>query len=62
MTNLEGKPIKKEEDFEGESFLCPNCKTKVGGYYITGCGENDWCYTKDKFCKNCGMKINWEEE
>lgn len=41
-------------------FGCPRCGTKVGGYIITGGGENDWGTHEDKFCRKCGQKINWD--
>lgn len=55
------KPIKSvNRDNTGEHYWsCPNCKTRVGGFIITGKGEDDWGYEEDKFCKECGAKINW---
>lgn len=56
------KPIKSDDrDNTGEYYwLCPKCKNRVGGFIITGRGDNDWSYEKDKFCKECGAKILWE--
>lgn len=55
------KPIRSaDRDRSGEHYwLCPNCKTRVGGYIITGGGCDDWHYEKDKFCSECGTKIDW---
>lgn len=41
-------------------FGCPRCGTKVGGYIITGPGWDDWTTHEDKFCRECGQKINWD--
>jgi len=38
-------------------FGCPVCGTKVGGFVITGSGDDDWSTHEDKFCKECGQKI-----
>lgn len=38
---------------------CPRCGSEVGGFIITGSGEDDWGTHKDKFCKECGQKIDW---
>ena len=56
------KPVKSNSrDRTGEYYwLCPNCDGRVGGYIITGGGADDWGYEKDKFCRNCGTKIDWE--
>lgn len=56
------KPLKStDRDRSGEHYwVCPCCQTRVGGYVITGSGPDDWSYEKDKFCKECGTKINWE--
>lgn len=40
-------------------FGCPVCGEEVGGYVITGCGEDDWSTHQDKFCKSCGQEISW---
>lgn len=40
-------------------FGCPVCKNKVGGFLITGNGEDDWSTHQDKFCSECGQKIDW---
>ena len=40
-------------------FGCPICGNEVGGFTITGSGANDWGTHKDKFCSECGQKINW---
>ena len=40
-------------------FGCPVCGHEVGGFTITGAGEDDWGTHKDKFCSECGQKINW---
>ena len=55
------KPIKSSDrDRSLEHYwLCPNCKNRVGGYIITGGGDNDWGYEQDKFCSECGTKIDW---
>ncbi len=49
------KPIKK---YAGDKiklpfFLCPRCKNEVGSY--------EFAYF-DKFCSECGQKINWSDE
>lgn len=56
------KPIKiPDRDRTGEHYwMCPHCKNRVGGYLITGSGEDDWSYHEDKFCKECGAKIDWK--
>lgn len=38
---------------------CPVCGSEVGGFVITGMGDNDWSTHQDKFCKECGKKIDW---
>ena len=55
------KPTKStNRDFTGEYYwMCPNCKERVGGYVITGREHDDWFYEEDKFCRECGTKINW---
>lgn len=62
MSQKSLKPIKSNDrDRTGEHYwLCPNCSGRVGGYIITGRGNNDWSYEKDKFCRKCGTKIDWE--
>ena len=40
-------------------FGCPICGNKVGGFLITGKGEDDWSTHQDKFCNECGQKIEW---
>ena len=57
------KPIKSlERDHStGDHYwMCPKCNNWVGGYIITGPGENDWGYKKSTFCDECGTKILWE--
>lgn len=56
------KPVKSNDrDRTGEHYwLCPNCNSRVGGYIITGGGYDDWSYEEDKFCRECGTKINWK--
>ena len=41
-------------------FGCPRCGKEVGGYVITGDGPDDWSTHKDKFCSECGQKIDWD--
>lgn len=41
-------------------FGCPRCAKEVGGYVITGDGPDDWSTHKDKFCSECGQKIDWD--
>lgn len=55
-----GVPVKQESRYGDDFFVCPSCGEKVGGYFITGGGDNDWGYHQDNFCSNCGMKMNWE--
>lgn len=40
-------------------FVCPICDWEVGGYVITGPGDDDWDTHMDKFCCQCGQKIDW---
>ncbi len=40
-------------------FGCPKCGFEVGGFVITGGGTNDWHTHTDKFCSECGQKIDW---
>ena len=40
-------------------FGCPVCWSEVGGFTITGDGEDDWGTHEDKFCSECGQKIDW---
>lgn len=40
-------------------FGCPVCGAEVGGFIITGNGEDDWSTHTDKFCKECGQRIDW---
>lgn len=42
-------------------FACPICGDEVGGFTITGDGEDDWDTHKDKFCRKCGQKIDWSD-
>ena len=42
-------------------FGCPICGNKVGGFLSTGNSENDWSVHKDKFCSECGQKIDWSK-
>lgn len=42
-------------------FGCPICGNEVGGFLITGGAENDWSTHKDKFCSECGQKIDWSK-
>ncbi len=53
------KPIRKIDGGDYD-YHCPACDEKVGGYEITGGGDNDWGYIKHKFCPKCGEKIDWE--
>lgn len=61
------KPIEKHKmtwygtEYPEAHFVCPTCGRWVGGYTITGGGENDWGYEKNKFCRECGQKIDWSE-
>lgn len=57
------KPIKSNDrDESGEYYwICPKCGNRVGGYIITGRSFNDWGYKEDKFCSECGIKINWNK-
>jgi hypothetical protein len=58
---MNNKPVKSDErDNTGEYYwMCPSCGNKVGGYIITGSGSEDWSCKKDKFCSECGTKIDW---
>lgn len=40
-------------------FGCPRCGNEVGGYVITGDGPDDWSTHRDKFCSECGHRIDW---
>lgn len=40
-------------------FGCPRCGKEVGGYVITGDGPDNWSTHQDKFCPECGQKIDW---
>lgn len=40
-------------------FGCPICGNKVGGFLSTGNGADDWGTHQDKFCSECGQKIDW---
>lgn len=40
-------------------FGCPRCGNEVGGYVITGDGPDDWSTHRDKFCSECGQRIDW---
>lgn len=40
-------------------FGCPRCRAEVGGFVITGSGDDDWSTHTDKFCNECGQKIDW---
>lgn len=42
-------------------FGCPVCGAEVGGFIITGMGADDWSTHQDKFCKECGQKIDWSK-
>lgn len=33
--------------------------SEVGGFVITGSGDDDWSTHQDKFCSECGQKIDW---
>lgn len=59
-----GIPVKKMKSIGwGDTYyVCPSCGKKVAGYYTTGGGDNDWGYRKDKFCCNCGLKMDWGKE
>lgn len=39
-------------------FGCPICGSEVGGFVITG-GGDDWSTHQDNFCSKCGHKIDW---
>ena len=41
-------------------FGCPVCGSEVGGFIITGTGDDDWSTHQDKFCKECGQKMDWK--
>lgn len=64
MTDKGLAPVKStDRDRTGEHYwLCPSCCGRVGGYVITGSGDDDWGYEKNKFCKECGTKIDWNHE
>ena len=54
------KTIKKEERNYGIlsiQYYCPKCKNDVGAYH----SETGMCF-EDKFCRECGQKIDWSEE
>lgn len=40
-------------------FGCPVCGSEVGGVTITGDGEDDWGTHEDKFCSECGQRVDW---
>ena len=40
-------------------FGCPVCGSEVGGFVITGSGDDDWITHQDKFCRECGQRIDW---
>ena len=40
-------------------FGCPICGNKVGGFLSTGNGTDDWGTHQDKFCSECGQRIDW---
>lgn len=40
-------------------FGCPVCGSEVGGFVITGSGDDDWSTHQDKFCSECGQRIDW---
>ncbi|MBQ5871451.1 MAG: hypothetical protein IIW69_03445 [Bacteroidaceae bacterium] len=42
-------------------FACPACHAEVGGFVITGQGEDDWSTHTDKFCSECGQPIDWSK-
>lgn len=51
------------------TYICPKCKTKVG--YIISTGNiihtnqesyEDWHFKKNKFCPECGIRLDWEED
>ena len=56
------KPIKSNDrNLTGEHYwMCPNCKTWVGGFVFTGMEYNDHRYHEDKHCNKCNTKINWK--
>lgn len=56
------RPIKSNDrDVTGEHYwMCPKCKNRVGGFIITGKGYDDCGYKEDKFCSECGTKIDWK--
>lgn len=40
-------------------FGCPICGHEVGGFLAIGSGQDDWTTHKDKYCSECGQKIDW---
>lgn len=42
-------------------FACPKCGTSVGGFTITGSGEDDWGSYQHNFCPVCGQQITWSK-
>ena len=64
VNNVGLRPIKSKDRDRAtleHYWMCPKCQTRVGGYAITGRGEDDWVYDQDKFCKECGTKIDWSK-
>lgn len=62
MNEMTLKPVKsfERERSTGEYYwMCPKCGSRVGGYVVTGTGADDWGYEEDKFCRECGTKIDW---
>lgn len=57
---MENKPIICECYGGLKYWACPCCKHQVGGYTFSGTGENDWGAHQDKFCPECGSKIDWD--
>ena len=53
------KSVNRDERTGEHYYTCPVCGQWVGGYVITGSSFEDWSYEQNKFCRNCGTKINW---
>ena len=56
------RPIKSpDRNRTGEHYwMCPKCRTWVGGFVITGMTYNYMPYHEDKYCNRCDTKINWK--
>ena len=59
MKNGKAPTLYKNPYSTDKYFACPCCGSPVGGYRITGTGEDDWETYKHKFCPECGQKISW---